>query len=160
MEKKAEKKEKKEKKTNALFDLINALFTNREYVYNITQETAKQSLFMVLRRIAIKYPVEANVFNDNKVNALDVIKFWSDYLYSGYAPRWVYASGANKSKASKSKISQEDIKTYKRHYGINDKDFDDCMRFFPDDTIKEIDEICEFYKKVNQKNNENQTFDY
>ena len=29
-------KEKKEKKSNPLFDLINALFTSREYVYGIT----------------------------------------------------------------------------------------------------------------------------
>ena len=35
-------KEKKEKKSNPLFDLINALFTSREYVYGITAETAKQ----------------------------------------------------------------------------------------------------------------------
>ena len=146
--------ETKEKKANPLLELINALFTNKEYVNNITYETAKQSIFMVLRRIAIKYPIEANVFNDNKVNALDTIKFWSDYLYCGYPPKWIYTSGANKSKQLKSKIEPADIKLYKKHYNITDKDFNDAMRFFPDDVILEIKEVKEFYKQLNAlKNN-------
>ena len=98
-------KEKKEKKSNPLFDLINALFTSREYVYGITAETAKQNLFMVLRRLAIKYPVEANVFNDSKVNPIDVIRFFSDYLYCGVAPKWIYTSVKSK------KTSDNDITT-------------------------------------------------
>ena len=148
------KKTDKEKKPNPLFDLINALFTNKEYVNNITMETAKQSLFMVLRRLAIQYPIQANVFNDNKVNALDTIKFWSDYLYCGYAPKWVYTSGATKSKADKSVLSTADIKLYKQHYGINDKDFDAAMRFYPNELIEEIKEINTFYKNINNKGNE------
>lgn len=147
-------KEKKEKKPNPLFDLINALFTNKDYVNNITSNVAKQNLFMVLRRLAIQYPEQANLFNDNKVNAMDTIKFWSDYLYCGYTPKWIYTS--SKSKTEKKVLSNEDIKLYKKHYGINDKDFHDAMRFYPDDTIKEIKELCSFYKKVNSNRLDNE----
>lgn len=145
----AAKKETKEKKPNPLFELINALFTNKEYVNNITAETAKQSLFMVLRRVAIQHPLQANLFNDGKVNALDTIKFLSDYLYCGYTPKWVYTSGATKSKADKSVLSNEEIKLYKKHHSITNKDFDDAMRFFPDELINEIKEVSKFYKNIN-----------
>ena len=109
-------KEKKEKKSNPLFDLINALFTSREYVYGITAETAKQNLFMVLRRLAIKYPVEANVFNDSK---------------------GIYTR-KKKKKTSDNDITSSDIKMYKSHYDVTDAQFDDAMRFFHDELINEI----------------------
>ena len=141
-------KKKKEKKPNPLFDLINALFTSKEYVDGITAETAKQNLFMVLRRLAIMYPVEANVFNDSKVNAKDVIKFWSDYLYCGRAPKWIYTSTQSKKKASKNDITSADIKLYKSHYDITDSQFDDAMRFFPEELISEVKAERDFYKKI------------
>ena len=138
----------KEKKSNPLFDLINALFTNREYVYGITAETAKQNIFMVLRRLAIKYPMEANVFNDSKVNPIDVIRFFSDYLYSGVAPKWIYTSVKAK-KVSDDNITPSDIKMYKSHYDVTDAQFDDAMRFFHDELIEEIKSERDFYKKIN-----------
>lgn len=138
----------KEKKSNPLFDLINALFTNREYVYGITAETAKQNIFMVLRRLAIKYPMEANVFNDSKVNPIDVIRFFSDYLYSGVAPKWIYTSVKTK-KVSDDNITPSDIKMYKSHYDVTDAQFDDAMRFFHDELVNEIKSERDFYKKIN-----------
>ena len=149
--------EKKEKKSNPLFDLINALFTSREYVYNITAETAKQSLFMVLRRLAIKYPVEANVFNDSKVNPIDVIRFWSDFLYCGSVPKWVYTSVTSKKK-SKDEITAADIRMYKQHNDMTDAQFEDAMRFFRNELIEEIKADRDFYKKLNNvKTNEEET---
>ena len=150
-------KEKKEKKSNPLFDLINALFTSREYVYGITAETAKQNLFMVLRRLAIKYPVEANVFNDSKVNPIDVIRFFSDYLYCGVAPKWIYTSVKSK-KTSDNDITSSDIKMYKSHYDVTDAQFEDAMRFFRYELINEVKSERDFYKKLNSnRTNEEET---
>lgn len=139
---------KKNKNPNPLFDLINSLFTSREYVYGITAETARQNLFMVLRRLAIKYPVEANVFNDSKVNPIDVIRFFSDYLYCGVAPKWIYTSVKQK-KTKDNTITSEDIRMYKSHYGITDSQFEDAMRFFHDELLDEIKSERDFYKKLN-----------
>jgi hypothetical protein len=146
--------DKKEKKSNPLFELINAIFSSREYVYNITPETANQSLFMVLRRLAIKYPVEANVFNDSKVNAIDVIRFWSDYLYCGYPPKWIYTSVTSKKTKSKDEITKEDIKLYKSHFNITDKQYDDAMRFYPKELIDEVKELRDYFKKLKGGSNE------
>lgn len=150
-----EPKGKEEKKPSQLMLIMDALFRDKDYIFNLTKEMAKQNIFMVLRRIAIKYPIEANVFNDGKVNALDTIKFWSDFLYCGFTPRWIYTSGAAKSQKLKSSVTKDQIKLYKKHYEITDKDFDDAMRFFPEQTINEITEISDFYGQIEKLRKEN-----
>ena len=98
-----------EKKPNILFDTLNALFTNKEYINNLTKETIRQNIFMINRRIAIKYPLQVQVFNNSKVNPVDVLYFWSDYLYNGkFPPRWIYTAGATKSKAKKDDKKEEE----------------------------------------------------
>lgn len=138
------------KKNNILFDIINALFTNRDYIYNLTAETAKQSLFMVLRRLAIKYPCEANTFNKSKVDALGTLKYLADTYYeTGRVPKWMYTNGSAKSTKTVKDIQPSEIKQYKNHYNISEKEFQELMRFFPTETINEIKEITNLYKKLN-----------
>lgn len=138
-----------DKKTNPIFELINAIFASKEYVYEITAETARQSLFMVLRRLAIKYPVEMNVFNYSNVNALDTIRFLSDYLFCGSVPKWVRTSVKSSKKKSKDDITKQDINLYKRVYDVTDSQFEDAMKFFPDELIAEVKDNRDFYKKLN-----------
>lgn len=138
-----------DKKTNPIFELINAIFASKEYVYEITEETARQSLFMVLRRLAIKYPVEMNVFNYSNVNALDTIRFLSDYLFCGSVPKWVRTSVKSSKKKSKDDITKQDINLYKRVYDVTDSQFEDAMKFFQDELIAEVKDNRDFYKKLN-----------
>lgn len=139
----------KDKKQSPFMLIMNALFMDKTYIFNLTKESARQNIFMVLRRIAIKYPVEANVFNDGKVNPLDVLKFFSDYLFVGtFVPKWIYTSGAKKSSSKKSDLTEDEINLYKKHYDITDETFEDAMRFFPEETISEIKDIVDFYKQV------------
>ena len=138
-----------DKKTNPIFELINAIFASKEYVYSITEETASQSLFMVLRRLAIKYPVEMNVFNYSNVNALDTIRFLSDYLFCGSVPKWVRTSVKSSKKKSKDDITKQDINLYKSVYDVTDSQFEDAMKFFPNELIAEVKDNRDFYKKLN-----------
>ena len=142
---------------NPLNMLINALFSSKEYINDITYETAKQNLFMVLRRLAIMYPLQANAFNQRKVNSLDIIRYWSDKLYTGgRPPGWIYTKGAKASESTKSKndISNADIKKYKEYYDINDKDFEASMKFFPDEVKGEIIELRNFFKNISSGKND------
>lgn len=137
--------------------IIDAFFVNKEFIDTITYETAKQNIFMVLRRLAAKYPDQANVFNDAKVNPLDVIKFWRDYLNSGKIPYWTKVSGQKKAKEAKEKeklikvkpkytFTKQELKMYKDKFWLSDKDFDDLMRFFPDDTIEKVNDYIKMFK--------------
>lgn len=140
----------KENKPNILFNITGALFKDKEYIYSLTRESCNQTLFMVLRRLAINYPLQAQLFNIGKCNAMDTIRFWGDYLYNGsYVPKWMMVSGKKSENAKKRKgdLTKEEIKNYKEYYDIGDKDFDAAMRFFPEDTIKEVQELNRYLKQ-------------
>ena len=141
----------KPKKPFELFGILDALFVDKEKIYNLSDETCRQYLFMVLRRLAIKYPLQANHFNDGKSNPKDVIRFWSDYLYTGsYVPGWTKTSGTGKSsknKANKDEFTKDDIKMYCKNYDISEKEYTDMMRFFPDDTVEEMKAFKKYLKQ-------------
>ena len=148
-------KVEKEKKPFELFGIIDALFIDKKKILDLSDEACRQYLFMVLRRLAIKYPLQANHFNDGKSNAKDVLRFWSDYLYTGSSvPRWTKTSGSkkeSKNKANKADFTKDDIKAYKQHYDLTDNQFDDMMRFYPDNTAKEINEFKRYLKQKIEK---------
>ena len=148
-------KVEKEKKTNLLFNITDALFKDKNYIYSLTRESCNQYLFMVLRRVAIKYPIQANLFNDGKCNPIDTIRFWGDYLYNGsYVPNWMKTSGKkSETKKRKGELTNEEIKEYKKYYNIGDKDFDAIMRFFPEETITEVQELNKYLKQKVVKDN-------
>ena len=146
----------KEKKPNVLFDTLAALFNNKEYINGLTKESIKQNSFMINRRLAIMYPLQAQVFNNSKVNPVDVLHFWSDYLYNGkFPPRWIYTAGAAKSQAKKDdkkEITAAQIKAFCNRYGYSMKDINSALKFFPAEIIEEIKE----FNKIAKQNESNQ----
>jgi len=142
-----------DKKDNSLFDILGALFNNKDYINNLPDQAMNSNYFMINRRLAINYPLQAQVFNHNKINPKDVIKFWSDYLYTGgRCPGWIYTPGAAKSKAkneSKHKITNAQIEKYAITKGINKKSIETAIELFGD---KMIDEILEYEKIINNIN--------
>lgn len=162
---------------NTLFDIVNALFTDlemdvdcppedasgmrkqtvringKEYINSLTKETAKQNIFMINRRLAINYPLQAQCFNNSKVNASDVLKFWSDFLYTGgRVPGWVYAKGAVKSKETKNKAAytSKDLKEYAKKYNISTRDLEFAKKMFPDELESEIVSYKKFIEQLNK----------
>lgn len=155
-----EVKETKEKKPNVLFDIINAIFINKSFIESQSNETLKQNFFMINRRMAIQYPLQAQTFNNMKVNPVDVIKFWSSYLYNGtFPPRWVYTAGAVKSKEkkeqNKTSISLAMRKAYCDRYNISMKDLDTAMKMFPDEYLADMKDFEMIYNSNKEFNEEN-----
>ena len=145
--------EKPEKK-NVLFDILNALFINKDIVKNITNESARQNLFMINRRLAIKYPMQAQLFNISGVNAKDVIMSWSDFLYCSSIPRWIYTPGAAKTKSSAKEYIKQDalIKRYRSYYNIGTRDMESYIRLFPENAEADLKNFAKFEKEL--KSNE------
>lgn len=145
----------KDNKPN-LFSIFTALFNNKEYINNLTPETLRQNCFMINRRVAIKYPLQAQVMNNTKINSVDVVKFWSDFLYTGSKPPgWSYTAGANKSSAAKfekEKITPALIKFYCDLKYISPRDFAAAIRFFPEETYNEIIDLEQLYKGKDNSN--------
>jgi hypothetical protein len=114
---------------------------------------------MINRRIAIQYPLQAQVFNNNKVYAPDVVKFWSDFLYTGKRPPgWIYTAGAAKSQAKKnekSKVTSAMIREYSLKYNVSQKEVMTALKFFADDIIAEMLEYEEIKKQLNTYEKDN-----
>ena len=143
-----------EQKNNPLFDTLKALFKNKEYINKLSEETCSQIIFMINRRLAIKYPLQAQAFNLGTVNAKDEIKYWSDFLYNNeyvhYVPDWIYTAGATKSKTAsdnKKEISSKLMNEYSKNYNISVKDINTALRFFPNETIAEFKDFEELNKQ-------------
>ena len=144
---------------NILFEILNALFTNKEYINDLTPQAMKQYVFMINRRIAIKYPLQAQVFNNNKVYGPDVVKFWSDFLFTGKKPPgWVYTAGAAKSQAKKnekSKVTSTMIKEYSLKHNISQKEVNTALKFFTEEIINEMLEYEELKKQISTYEKDN-----
>jgi hypothetical protein len=144
-----EEPEKQEKK-NLLFEIINAIFTDKAYLRNLTYETARQNIFMVNRRMAIKRPLEAQLFNNSDINPKDALLCWSDLLFCGYAPKWVYTPGASKSKTTSKEnvMSEATIRKFMAYYGIGRRDIQACMKLFPAETEQEFKAFVKMQKEM------------
>lgn len=135
---------------NPLFETINALFMNKQYIWSLTPEFINQNIFMVNRRIAIQYPVQASVFNIPKINNKELLYFWSDFFYNGKnVPNWVYTKGTPKKDQDISveeKISDTLIKKYTQHYHISLKDVKAALRFDHDNAVAELKDFEKLLK--------------
>lgn len=141
-----------EKKQNVLFEILNSLFSDKEYIENLTKESIRQNIFMINRRLAIKFPLQAQAFNKSKVNPVDVLKFWSSFLYNNSRPPgWIYTAGAVKSQAkkdAKKEISKSLINQYCNRYNISVKDIETSLKFFKEETIDELKNFEELNKQL------------
>lgn len=142
-------------KKNMLFEILNAVFTDKNYIDMITDETAKQNIFMVNRRLAIQYPLHAQAFNISGIDPKSVLTAWSTFLYCGNVPKWLYTPGASKTKTAKSSndISESVIKKFISYYNICSRDVKACLKLFPENTEKEFKAFIKFQKEL-EKNEE------
>lgn len=129
---------------NILFNIIGALFNDRAYIWSLPNQAVKSNWFMINRRIAAKYPMQAQVMNNSKINPVDGVRFWSDYLSAasgGRIPNWVYLKGVKKSQAksdAKRKVSAAQIRRFASGRNISVKDVEKSLLFFPEETVAEI----------------------
>ncbi len=129
---------------NILFNIIGALFNDHAYIWSLPVQAVKSNWFMINRRVAARYPLQAQVLNNTKVNPVDGVRFWSDYLSTasgGRTPNWVYLKGVKKSQAktdARRKVTAAQIRRFAVGRNISVKDIEQSLRFFPDDTATEI----------------------
>jgi hypothetical protein len=136
-----------------LFDIIQIIFTNPSK-YSLLSNLEKRKYFFILnRRFAIQHPMQANALQHIKVNQVAVIDFWQNFLkkqYKGYIPKWIYTKGVKKTQEIKEKkltINNDLINEYCKHYMIDRKSILDALKFFENETIKELKEFEKDIKK-------------
>jgi len=138
-----------------LFEFTKILFENPAEWANITPGEKRKQYFMVQRRFAIQFPMQANALQHLKVNQAGVMDFWQKFMwniYKGRTPGWMYTKGVKKAKEVKERknhnITGSLISQYAAKMEIDKKSIYDALEFYPDLIVKEIKQ---FEKVINQK---------
>ncbi|MDD5648849.1 MAG: hypothetical protein PHF86_00285 [Candidatus Nanoarchaeia archaeon] len=136
-----------------LFELTKAMFESPAIYADATKGDKRKNFFMIQRRMAINFPIQANMLQNTKINMEATIDFWQQFLRKKYTktPFWMFITGVKKAKEEKEKkinISSELISQYCRFYGKDPKLIRDALRFYPEQMIKEIKEFDKIQKEL------------
>lgn len=153
--KKTDKEKTEQPKTKSkeigLFDIIKYMFTDTNKLNELSDITLSRNAFMINRYMSIMYPQQANILQINKINQIEVIKFWGEFLkiYKGRTPGWVFTKGQKKAteehESIKTSVSSALIRSYCNYYNLSNKDVENALFFFNKNMT---DELNNFNKNI------------
>ncbi len=128
---------------NNLFEIIQTIFTNPLKYSSISNGDKRKYYFLLQRRFAVQYPMQANLLQHIKINQSAVIDFWQAFLRKQYrqTPGWIYVKGVKKTQENKEKkinVSNNLINEYCKYYNVDRKSVDDALRFYENEMIIEL----------------------
>jgi hypothetical protein len=127
---------------NNPFDIIKS-FHSKNWD-KISDRDKARNLFMINRTCSIAYPLQANSFNNIKINPEKVVDFWKIFVTHKHknTPSWIWTKTLKKEKAKEKKEYKEEILIFiKEKYEISNREIEDLKRFFPE-------KFNNFYKDV------------
>jgi hypothetical protein len=135
-----------------LFDFIKIIFTNPGDYSSITSGEKRKYYFILNRRFAINFPMQANALQHLKINQSAVIDFWQRFLRKQYTyiPGWMYTKGVKKAQEVKEKklnVSNELIKEYCKFMKIDPKAVKDALQFYEKDMVTELQQFEKILKQ-------------
>jgi hypothetical protein len=136
-----------------LFEFTKIIFERPGDYPAVTPGEKRKQFFMVNRRFAIQYPMQANALQHLKINQAGVVDFWQKFMqqYNGRTPSWMYTKGIKKAKATKEtklSVSVATINEYSKRMEIDRKSIYDAIEFYPAAMKKELKD---FEKTIKQK---------
>ncbi len=126
-----------------LFDMTRAMFGDTDNYSEATKGDKRKNFFMIQRRFAIQYPMQAQVLNGLKINQEQAIDVWYRFLRKKYSktPFWMYTKGVKKAKEAKEKkinIPTAMIEAYAKKYRMDLKSVYEAIDMFPKEMQKEL----------------------
>ena len=130
-----------------LFDIIKKMFSDKNWD-DVGKNDKARNFFMINRIMSINFPVQANQFNNMKVNPSPVIDWWHGTLINLYTkpPYWIYTKTKKKEtqKAENNKDYSESEYFVREKYQMSKRDLSDLKRFYPE-------KYKEWMKNVNEQ---------
>lgn len=122
------------------------MFEDPEGYKEATKGDKRKNFFIINRRLAINYPIQASVLNGLKINQEEAIDVWQRFLRKKYTkvPFWMYTKGVKKAKEEREKkidISSKVVEEYAKKYKLDLKSVWDALEMFPEKAQKEIKEF-------------------
>lgn len=140
-------------KAPTIIEIYDNIFGSKEFFENMTKPAKEVYVFPVNKRMAIKYPDQAQVLNiKNNPLGSYVIDFWSAALYNGgKKPFWMFKKGISLSQKSKAdsdtiKIKESVFMKYKEHNFISTRDGEYLKTHFTEELAKELADFEEYLK--------------
>lgn len=135
-----------------LFELTEIIFKDPAKYQDVSRGDKQKNYFMLNRRFAIQYPMQANVLQTLKINQAAVVDFWQFFLRKQYkyTPKWMYTKGVKKSvevKEKKQTVSNALIAEYSKYMQIDSKSLRDALEFYPTETLNELKEFEKMLKQ-------------
>lgn len=122
-----------------LFDILKAFFSEKDWG-EVTKHDKSRNFFMINRIMSISFPLQANAFNNTKIDPVPVIDFWKSTLNQKYkaTPGWFFTSTKKKEKKEVFIPSEEVSSFIKSKYEISDREIKELCQYYP----KEFKSFC------------------
>lgn len=123
--------------------LVNLMFKNTQKYLLIPRYDRGRNRFIINRMFAIKFPTQSEKLNRSGINETTVVDLWQTVAAKfKNIPSWFYT----KTKASKTNIkkwepNKEILKLWLKNNKMSQKDFNDLLKFYPDDIKSEFENI-------------------
>jgi hypothetical protein len=117
-----------------LFDYISILFGSDAKWNDLNNYDKIKNDFMTRRFMAIKFPMQANLFNSLKTDPIGQAESWR-MISSKFkrVPSWIYTKTKKESTKTDSwKPSQEAVDTYIRLNEIGEREYKEALKYNPD----------------------------
>ena len=136
-----------------LFELTKAMFESPAAYSDATKGDKRKNFFMIQRRMAINFPIQAHLLQHIKINMEASVDWWQRFLRKQYqkTPYWMFQQGVKKQQEKeekKTKITAETISEYCRFYQKDPKQIKDAIKFYPEEMAKEMNEFQKMLKEL------------
>ncbi len=124
------------KQKSDLWELMTMMFTNPQKFAKVSTYEKSKHIFMMHRSFAIKYPIQAAMLSTLKINAGEVVQYWSDNLSKIYnkTPAWIFNGFKNVKKTKVVEKNKFDVKDETLQYYCEKNQ---CSR-------RELNEVLEY----------------
>jgi len=136
------------------FEVSKTIFESPGRYADLTKGDKRSNFFILQRRFAINFPIQANLLQHIRINMEATIDWWQRYIRSKKYPKtplWMYIQGVKKNQEKeekKTKISSDTISEYCRFYQKDPKQIKDAIRFYPEEMQKEMNDFQKMIKEL------------
>jgi hypothetical protein len=125
--------------------IVDFIFKNRNNYYKLTDEDKKKFFFIINRKFAAKYPLQADFFNSKFIDKDSALDVWYNYFNKmSNIPSWYWTKTE---KIKNNKFTNKEVELFKKYNEyFSDKDLDFIFKYFEDEVRDEL-KILKKYEK-------------
>jgi hypothetical protein len=115
-----------------LFDILKAFFSEKKWE-DVSKVDKSRNFFMINRMMSISFPLQAQAFNNTKIDPVPVVDFWKTTLNRSYKtpPGWFFTPTAKKEKIKNFLPSENAANFIKNKYEISNREIAELGKYFP-----------------------------